>query len=284
MIILKTIDAVRAWNSGAREPGCGVGFVPTMGFLHEGHLSLMKRAKSENSYVVASIFVNPTQFGPNEDLTRYPKDFEGDCRKLESSGVDLLFYPDPQELYGEGFQTCVEVRDLQGPLCGASREGHFKGVATVVLKLLNIVCPSRAYFGQKDFQQLRVIQTMVRDLNVNVDVIGCPTVREPDGLAMSSRNSYLSESERKQAVCLYESMCLARQAYESGETLPTVLLAIIERRINQEPAAKIEYARLIDHGALNDVEVADHECLFALAVRIGSTRLIDNMTLGAQTS
>ncbi len=281
MIVLSTISAMRSWSHDLTAGKIETGFVPTMGYLHDGHISLVERARAENSAVVASIFVNPTQFGPNEDLTRYPRDFDGDFQKLESAGVDALFYPDPAELYQNHFQTYVDVKDISSPLCGAFRPGHFRGVATVVLKLFNIIAPTRAYFGNKDYQQLRVIKTMVRDLNVDVEVIGCPTVREPDGLAMSSRNSYLNQYERSQAVCLYNSMVAAKQLFDGGETSARTLLATVENRINQQPDAKIEYARLVDSTTLADVEDANPRCVFALAVRIGATRLIDNMSLGA---
>ena len=281
MIVLSTILEMRSWSKDHTAGKIETGFVPTMGYLHDGHISLVKRAKGENSGVVASIFVNPTQFGPNEDLTRYPRDFDGDFQKLQSAGVDALFYPDPAELYPDYFQTFVEVKDISGPLCGAFRPGHFRGVATVVLKLFNIIAPTRAYFGNKDFQQLQVIKTMVRDLNVDVEVIGCPTVREADGLAMSSRNSYLNESGRCQAVCLYNSMVAAKRQFDRGETSARTLLATVENVINQQPDATIEYARLVDSTTLMDVDEAHPGCVFALAVRIGPTRLIDNMSLGA---
>ncbi len=280
MIVLSTVSEMRAWSSHLAADKIESGFVPTMGYLHKGHVSLVARAKAENARVVASIFVNPTQFGPNEDLARYPRDFNGDCQKLESAGLDALFYPKPDELYQVHFQTFVEVTDLSAPLCGAFRPGHFSGVATVVLKLFNIVSPSRAYFGNKDFQQLQVVKAMVRDLNVSVEVIGCPTVREPDGLAMSSRNSYLNQSQRGQAVCLYDSMRTAKQLFDQGETSAKTLLAALEDRITQEPDATIEYAKIIDSDTLLDVNEATPRCVIALAVRVGATRLIDNMSLG----
>ena len=280
MIVLSTVSEMRYWANSQAAGSIDTGFVPTMGYLHEGHMSLVSRAKAENTLVVASIFVNPTQFGPNEDLTRYPSDFDGDCIKLESAGVDALFYPDHNELYKESFQTFVEVMNLSVPLCGAFRPGHFRGVATVVLKLFNIITPTRAYFGKKDFQQLQVIRTMVRDLDVNVQVIACPTVREPDGLAMSSRNSYLSQSERRQATCLYDSMSLAKQLFDRGETSSKALLTAVVNLISRQPDARIEYARLVDSTSLEDVGTATVNCTLALAVRIGSTRLIDNMSLG----
>lgn len=281
VIVLTSVSAMRSWSSERRNSDHEIGLVPTMGYLHAGHLSLVKRAREANAGVVASIFVNPTQFGPNEDLARYPRDFEGDFQKLESSGVDALFYPEPSELYPGEFQTFVEVQKVSVPLCGAFRPGHFRGVATVVLKLFNIVAPTRAYFGQKDYQQLQVIRTMVRDLNVDVEVIGCQTVREADGLAMSSRNSYLNQSQRQQAVCLYDSMRGAKHMFDGGECSPSVLLAHIERRIEQEPDTKIEYVKIVDSLTLREVDKVRADCLIALAVNVGATRLIDNMMLGA---
>ena len=280
MIVLSTVSDMRYWLHSQATESVDTGFVPTMGYLHDGHMSLVNRAKAENALVIASIFVNPTQFGPNEDLTRYPADFDGDFRKLESAGVDALFHPEHSELYQEGFQTFVEVMNLSVPLCGEFRPGHFRGVATVVLKLFNIIRPTRAYFGKKDFQQLQVIRTMVRDLDVDVKVIACPTVREPYGLAMSSRNSYLSQSGRKQATSLYDSMCLAKQLFEGGETSAQALLAAVEHLISRQPDACIEYARLVDSTSLEEVGKVTVNCTLALAVRIGSTRLIDNMSFG----
>lgn len=280
LIIITTIHEMRAWATEFRKQDIEIGFVPTMGYLHDGHLSLLERARSENGRVVASIFVNPAQFGPNEDLARYPRDFEGDRLKLESRGVDVLFFPESSQLYGPGYQTYVNVDWVSIPLCGSNRPGHFKGVATVVLKLFNIVTPARAYFGLKDFQQLQVIKTMVRDLDVNVEVIGCPIMRESDGLAMSSRNSYLNSSERNQAIALYESMVLARRMFDSGERSAEAILESIRSRITQEPDAHIDYVSIVDPHTLLEVDKVEEGSLVALAVRIGKTRLIDNMALG----
>lgn len=279
MLIISNISEMKAWASDTRAHKLEIGFVPTMGYLHDGHLSLTQCARTENERVVVSIFVNPTQFGQNEDLGRYPQDYEGDRRKLENAGVDVLFYPQASEIYGAGFQTFVNVEEISRPLCGISRPGHFRGVATIVLKLLNIVSPDRAYFGQKDFQQLQVIRTMVRDLNVSTEIVSCPIVREPDGLAMSSRNAYLNDSERAQAPVLYESMVLAKMLFGSGETSPEIIQKSIIDRIAREPDASVDYARLVDPTTLEDVKKVQIGTVIALAVKIGKTRLIDNMVL-----
>lgn len=280
MITISGIPEMKSLANEARSQNLAIGFVPTMGYLHDGHMSLVQRARSENDVVVASIFVNPTQFGPNEDLELYPRDMEGDRHKLQTAGVDALFLPESGQLYGPGYQTYVIVETVSLPLCGSSRPGHFRGVATVVLKLFNIVRPTRAYFGQKDFQQLQVIRRMVSDLNVDVSVIGCPTVREADGLAMSSRNSYLDVSERKQAVALNQSLLFAKTMFHSGETSSRIILDAVVDRISREPDARIDYARIVDSHTLSDVDQSDSASLVALAVRIGKTRLIDNMILG----
>lgn len=280
MEILSSVDQVRGWSRSRRNEGKSVGLVPTMGYLHEGHLSLMRRARSENDFLVTTIFVNPTQFGPHEDLATYPRDPEGDAEKCRRTGVDILFVPEAGEVYGEGFQTYVTVEDVSKPLCGASRPGHFRGVATVVLKLFNMVGPTRAYFGMKDFQQLQVIRTMVRDLNVDIDIIACETVRERDGLAMSSRNAYLSRDQRKQALCLYEALTEAKMLYRSGENNPAIYLNAMVDRINREPDAVVDYVKLVNPRTLSELESVSEEALAIMAVRIGKTRLIDNMLLG----
>ena len=251
--------------------------MPTMGFLHEGHISLMKRARWENHVLVASIFVNPTQFGPNEDLSSYPRDPVADAEKCAIAGVDALFMPEPADMYGTGFQTYVDVQKVSAPLCGASRPGHFRGVATVVLKLINMVCPTAMYFGEKDFQQLQVIKTMVRDLNVDVVIVPCATVRERDGLAMSSRNTYLSAEQRRQAICLYHALLDAKKSFEAGETRANRYIETMSLRIRQEPDAVPDYISLVDPDTLEDLEEVKDRALAILAVRIGKTRLIDNM-------
>jgi pantoate--beta-alanine ligase len=248
-----------------------------MGYLHEGHLSLMHRARSENQAVVASIFVNPTQFGPNEDLSTYPRDPEADMAKCRAAGVDALFMPDVVGMYGPDFQTSVHVERVSGPLCGISRPGHFNGVATVVLKLFNMVKPTAAYFGAKDYQQLQVIITMVRDLDLDVRVVPCPTVRESDGVAMSSRNAYLAPEQRRQAVCLYQALLSARRLFESGERHASPYVGTMTDRIAMEPDAVPDYIRLVHPGTLQDLDSVEGSALAVLAVRIGKTRLIDNM-------
>jgi pantoate--beta-alanine ligase len=282
MEILTETARMKEWSRGCWERGESVGLVPTMGYLHEGHLSLIRRCRSENERVVVSIFVNPTQFGPNEDLARYPRDPEADSTKCRELGVDVIFMPDVTEIYRPDFQTYVLVEEVSGPLCGATRPGHFRGVATVVLKLFNIVSPSAAYFGNKDYQQLQVIRTMVQDLDVDVRVVPCETVREHDGLAMSSRNAYLSPEERKQALCLYQALTEAQSLFANGERQPKQLLRAMSDRIDREPDAAVDYISLVHPETLRNLEETADRAVAALAVRIGRTRLIDNMLLEAQ--
>lgn len=251
-----------------------------MGYLHEGHMSLVHRARSENHAVVASIFVNPTQFGPREDLSTYPRDPESDSAKCREAGVDALFMPEVEDIYPPDFQTYVDVEKVSAPLCGASRPGHFRGVATVVLKLFNIVAPTAAYFGAKDYQQLQVIKTMSKDLNLDVEVVACPTVREPDGLAMSSRNAYLTPHQRRQAVCLYQALQEAQGLFNKGETSAERYIEVMSARIRKEPDAAVDYISLTDPDRLQELQVVNGPVLAALAVRVGKTRLIDNMVLG----
>lgn len=277
MEILRSVAEMKQWSRIQRAQGRSIGFVPTMGYLHEGHLSLIRRARLDNQRVVASIFVNPTQFGRNEDLTTYPRDFESDSNKCSQSGVDALFVPEAHAMYGPHYQTYVEVERVSAPLCGRSRPGHFRGVATVVLKLFNIVGPTSAYFGSKDYQQLQVIRTMVKDLDVDVDIVACATVREQDGLAMSSRNSYLSPSERKQAICLYEALERAAKLFASGERDAALYVQAMRQRVSGEPDAQVDYVSLVDPETLDDLKLVDNQCLAIMAVRIGKTRLIDNM-------
>jgi len=258
--------------------GKTIGFVPTMGALHEGHLSLVKRAKSENDIVVVSIFVNPAQFGPKEDFDRYPRDMEGDMEKLKREGADILFMPDARAMYPDGFSSYITVKDLSDKLCGVFRPGHFTGVATVVCKLFNIVKPVAAYFGQKDFQQAAIIKRMVEDLNMDVDLIICPTFREPDGLAMSSRNVYLSHEERRAAAVIYKTLLSASQMIKSGESNPVDVRKQMHDTLDAEPLiSEIQYAGVYDTNTLDELNEFKKQNLLAVAVKIGSTRLIDNM-------
>lgn len=277
MKVVKGIDEVRAAVRQARQEGKRIGFVPTMGYLHEGHLSLVDRAREMTDYVVVSIFVNPLQFGPNEDYDRYPRDLERDERMARQRGVDLLFAPDVAEMYPEPIKTTVHVADLSAPLCGASRPGHFDGVATVVLKLFNIVQPDYAFFGLKDAQQVAVVSRMVRDLNVPVTIVPCPIVREADGLAMSSRNVYLSPEERRQATVLYESLQWAKEAVATGLRDWEALKRGVRERIAQKPLAEIDYVDVLAYTDLVPPRgVPGEQVLIAVAVRFGRTRLIDN--------
>jgi len=260
--------------------GRKIGFVPTMGALHEGHLYLGKCARSENDVVVASIFVNPTQFGPTEDFEQYPRDFEGDRQKLETAGVDILFVPNVPAMYPEGFSTSVEVKGLSEKLCGAFRPGHFSGVTTILCKFFNMVLPTRAYFGQKDFQQARIIQKMISDLNLNVESITCATVRESDGLAMSSRNRYLLPAEREAAKVLYKTLQATAQMVETGIE-PRVISENMREMLMAEPLiTEVQYAGIYDPDTLNERIATGNRNLLAIAVKIGNTRLIDNMVVG----
>ncbi|MGC9028061.1 MAG: pantoate--beta-alanine ligase [Desulfomonilaceae bacterium] len=272
-----TVTAMKSWATAERRSGNTIGFVPTMGYLHEGHLSLIHAARRENDRVAASIFVNPTQFGRNEDLSTYPRDPVNDAAKCAEAGVDALFMPDAAEIYGPRHQTYVEPGRIAEPLCGRSRPGHFRGVATVVLKLFNIVNPTAAYFGAKDYQQLQVIRSMVQDLNVDVRIVSCPTVREPDGLAMSSRNSYLTPAERRQAVCLYQALCNAKELFDQRVKDAQTYLKAMNDRVRREPDATPDYISLVDPETLEDLQEVSDRCLAVMAVRIGKTRLIDNM-------
>ncbi|HZQ38246.1 MAG TPA: pantoate--beta-alanine ligase [Dehalococcoidia bacterium] len=276
MIVEPSIEGVRRWR---HEAGGSVGLVPTMGFLHAGHMSLVERARAENDRVAVSIFVNPAQFGPREDLSTYPRDMERDLTMLREAGVDLVFTPDAAAIYPPGFDTWVEPGAIATRLEGASRPGHFRGVCTVVLKLFTIVQPERAYFGQKDAQQLRVIQRMVADLNLPVAIVPLPIVREPDGLAMSSRNSYLSPAERQAALVLARGMRAAEACWRAGERDGGLLRKAALDIIEQEPLAQVDYVSLADGGTLEELAQAMPGALLSLAVRIGKTRLIDNVVL-----
>lgn len=260
--------------------GKTVGFVPTMGALHEGHLSLIRRARMENDIVVVSIYVNPLQFGPSEDFIRYPRDVEGDTKKISGLDVDLLFLPDDGVMYPPKAVTVVEVPGISERLCGGFRPGHFKGVATVVAKLFNIVSPTRAYFGQKDFQQTVVIRRMARDLNIDLEVVVCPTIREPDGLAMSSRNAYLDPAQRAAAGVVYRGLSRAADAIRQGMRSGSQARQLMEDVINAEPLiGRIDYAQVVDLETLESVEVIAGDVVVAAAVIIGTTRLIDNVVI-----
>jgi pantoate--beta-alanine ligase len=276
MKVVTTIDEVRQHVKSWRQNGESIGLVPTMGYLHEGHQSLMAAAKKDNQKVIVTIFVNPIQFGPNEDLASYPRDLERDKNACQQMGVDLIFCPLANEMYDANFSSYVNVDGLTDALCGKKRPGHFKGVCTVVTKLFNITQPDRAYFGQKDAQQLAVIKRMVKDLNIDIDIIGCPIVREGDGLAKSSRNSYLSESERAAAVCLFQSIECAKQMIQAGEKSVASILTAMQKMINAQPLAKIDYIEFVDFATLTAVDSLNQDSLCALAVYIGKTRLIDN--------
>jgi pantoate--beta-alanine ligase len=277
MRVLSTIAGMRQARRGLRG---SVGFVPTMGYLHEGHLELARRARSENRYVVVSIFVNPTQFGPKEDFAKYPRDTERDLAMLKKEGVHIVFMPGVEDMYPARYSTWVDLEKVTERLEGAVRPGHFRGVATVVAKLFNIVEPTRAYFGQKDAQQVVVIKKMVGDLNMNLEVIAVPTVREPDGLAMSSRNIYLNPEERKAAAVLYRALTLAEKLWQKGERNADTIRREMTALIQKEPRAVIDYVSVADAETLEELQQMDGPAVVSLAVRFGKTRLIDNTTLG----
>ncbi|MEJ5285149.1 MAG: pantoate--beta-alanine ligase [Brevinematales bacterium] len=280
MRIIETIKEMQNIACSLKKKDKKIGIVPTMGALHEGHLSLVRQARKENDIVVVSIFVNPIQFGPNEDLNKYPRTFESDKTALEKEKVDYLFFPTPFDMYPERFETYVNLKKLPYHLCGLSRPGHFEGVATVVTKLFNIVMPDNAYFGQKDYQQAKIIERMVLDLNFNINIKMMPIVREKDGLAMSSRNSYLSPEERKKALCLYSSLLLAKEMIEKGETKVEKIKQAMEEKIKEiAPDAKIDYIAIVDPETLSEVQNVDKRVVIALAVFIGTTRLIDNFII-----
>ncbi len=278
MKLVATIAEVRAWR---REASGDLGLVPTMGFLHEGHLSLVRRACAENAQVAASIFVNPTQFGPQEDLARYPRDLDRDRALLEAAGCDFLFVPTAEEIYPAGFDTFVEVGAVARPLEGERRPGHFRGVATVVLKLLGVFQPTRAYFGQKDAQQLAVIRRTARDLDLAVNIVGCPIVREADGLAMSSRNTYLDREERRASVVLHRALQSASNAYAAGERGAEALRSAMRSVLAAEPRARVDYASVADPESFQELSTVEGPALLLLAVWVGRARLIDNLLLGA---
>lgn len=277
--IVKTIEEVRAQVKAWRAEGLTVGLVPTMGYLHEGHQSLIARSVAENDRTVVSDFVNPIQFGPTEDLATYPRDIERDAALCESTGANLIFHPEADEMYAPDFCTYVDMDHLTKGLCGKTRPIHFRGVCTVVSKLFHIVQPDRAYFGQKDAQQLAVIRRMVRDLNMPLTIVGCPIIREEDGLAKSSRNTYLSAEERKAALCLSRGLNKGRAAVEAGETDAEKVKAIITAEIEAEPLSRIDYVEIVDWNNLEPVSSTEGSILAAVAVYIGKTRLIDNFII-----
>jgi pantoate--beta-alanine ligase len=282
MRIIETVAEMQAFSREARNEGKTIALVPTMGFLHQGHASLMVEGRKRADILVTSIFVNPTQFGPTEDFDAYPRDLERDRNVAASAGVDVIFAPKASDMYPRGFQTFVNVEELTRPLCGASRPGHFQGVTTVVAKLLNIVMPYTALFGKKDFQQLAVIRRMATDLNMDVEIVGMPIVREADGLAMSSRNAYLGPEERKNALCLSRGLAAARALFRDGERSVATLREKVLRFIGEVPGAVVDYADFRDSDTLEAIETADGRTLIALAVKIGTTRLIDNCILGEE--
>ncbi len=274
-----TVNTLSELHSARRSFAGTVGLVPTMGYLHEGHLSLVRRAREECDHVVVSIFVNPTQFGPKEDLSKYPRDLDRDLGLLEALGVDLVWAPTVEIMYPQGYQTWVEVERITVPLEGAVRPGHFRGVTTVVVKLFNGVQPDKAYFGQKDAQQAAVIRQMTRDLNFPIEIVVCPIVREPDGLAMSSRNVYLDTEQRKAATVLYRSLCAAKNAYENGEREAEKLRQIMKDVLAIEPLAQMQYVSCADYDMLVELERVTGKTLLSMVVFVGKTRLIDNFVL-----
>ena len=277
---MRTAITLTEFGSLRRSFTGTVGLVPTMGYLHEGHLSLVRRAREECDHVVVSIFVNPAQFGPQEDLSNYPRDLDRDLRLLEPIGVDLVWMPTAEIMYPPGYQTWVEVESITRPLEGAMRPGHFRGVTTVVAKLFNAIQPHRAYFGQKDAQQAAVLRQMTRDLNFPIEIVICPIVREPDGLAMSSRNVYLDPDQRTAATVLHRSLAAANAAYENGERDAETLRQIIKDVLAAEPLAQVQYVSCADYDTLEELNQVTGKTLLSLAVFMGKTRLIDNLVLG----
>ncbi|NLN39096.1 MAG: pantoate--beta-alanine ligase [Smithella sp.] len=282
MRVIKTIKEMQANGESVRASGKRISFVPTMGYFHEGHLSLMKRARQVADHVVVSIYVNPTQFGPKEDFSQYPRDFERDAQMAQEVGVDVIFFPSNEEMYPEGYQTYVDVEKVTKNLCGMSRPHHFRGVTTVCCKLFNIVKPHNAVFGKKDFQQLAAIRRMVVDLNLDLEIIGLPTYREQDGLAMSSRNVYLKEEERKSALTLVGALKLAQKLYAEGQTDAALIIDKAKQLIEAAPFTQIDYIKICDASSLEDVHRIEGKTVMALAVRVGKTRLIDNSVLGEE--
>ncbi len=281
MKVLRTVAEIQAFAKQMKDEGKTIGLVPTMGALHEGHLTLMRRARQENDVVIVSDFVNPVQFGPNEDYDKYPRVFDADCEKMETVPVDAVFHPEPSEMYPEGYCTYVNVEgDLTHKLCGAQRPGHFRGVATVVTKLMNLSRADHAYFGQKDAQQVSVVRRFVKDLNINVEIVMVPICREESGLARSSRNRYMSDTEKAAAVILSKSLRKAKDAFEAGEKDVETLKKITSDEIKTEPLATIDYVDAYTYPALEPIKTVTEPVLLAIAVKIGKTRLIDNVILG----
>ena len=282
MVILKKIDEVRAQVKEWKKQGLTVGLVPTMGYLHEGHQSLIRQAAQDNDRVVVSVFVNPTQFAyaskyrPNEDLESYPRDLEADAKLCESTGADIIFNPEPEEMYADGFVSFINMTGLPNALCGLTRPIHFKGVCTVVGQLFNIVTPDRAYFGQKDAQQLAIIMRMVKDLNFDIEIVGCPIIREADGLAKSSRNIYLTPEERKAAVVLSKAVKLGQDMIADGERDAAKIVGEMKKLISAEPLATIDYVEMVNMDTMQSIEKAEGHVLCAMAVKFGKARLIDN--------
>ena len=283
-MLVKEIKELRTLIKSWKREGFTVGFVPTMGALHEGHESLIKKAVAENDKVVVSVFVNPTQFGPNEDYDSYPRDINKDLALCLNAGAALVFNPEPSEMYFDNKSTSVSVSNLTSVLCGAKRPGHFDGVCLVVSKLLNIVTPDKSYFGEKDAQQVAVLRRMVRDLNLDVEIVACPIIREEDGLAKSSRNTYLSKDERKAALVLSKSLELAKDSLKNGERNAIKLKEVIKAELSKEPLAKIDYVEIVDSDSLETVELIEKSVLIPIAVYIGKTRLIDNFTFKIDTN
>ncbi len=280
---MKTIELIREmqkYSDVLRSEGKKIAFVPTMGYFHEGHIELMRQAKRMADCVVVSVYVNPTQFGPKEDLSRYPRDFERDSKMAEEAGVDVIFYPSNKEMYPEGYQTYVNVEKVTNNLCGLSRPGHFRGVTTVCAKLFNIVKPHIAVFGQKDYQQYVTIKRMVTDLNMDLEIIGLPTVREADGLAMSSRNVYLKDNERPSALSLIASLSLAQKLYDQGERSAAKIISEARQLIQSAPYTDIDYIKICDTETMKDIEIIEKSALIALAVKVSQTRIIDNHVFG----
>ena len=277
--LIKSISEMKEIVKDLKIEGLSIGFVPTMGYLHKGHISLMECSKRENDITIVSVFVNPIQFGKNEDFDKYPRDIERDLKICKEVGVNYLFNPSQKEMYPSDYSTFVVVEGLTERLCGAFREGHFKGVTTVVNKLFNIVKPDRAYFGKKDYQQLKVIERMVKDLNMDIEIIGCPIVREADGLALSSRNKYLSPEERKSALSISKALFEAKKKFEAGETDPYKLIKLIKNIINSYPYTRIQYVEIVDSETLEPKTKVEKGDIIAVAVFVGNTRLIDNIQL-----
>ena len=277
--IISSPDEVRKQVKEWRRAGLSVGLVPTMGYLHEGHQSLIKNSVEQNDKTVVSVFVNPIQFGPNEDLATYPRDLERDSKLCEDTGADLIFHPEPSDMYADDCCTFVDMDRVTKNLCGKTRPTHFRGVCTVCSKLFHIVGPDRAYFGQKDAQQLAVIRRMVRDLNFDLEIVGCPIIREEDGLAKSSRNTYLSPAEREAATVLHKALVKGEELIREGETNATVVKEVIRATIDAEPLAEIDYVEAVDFGSIEPIDTITGDVLVAIAVYIGSTRLIDNFII-----